>query len=123
MKKLIFIFLASLLSSNISFTCWFDDSAVHYSFFDIEELSDPTMILFLDYEAGLGLGYSEKAKDAEDANLSDLKKYLKVKVSETDLAALIYTMTYDEIAKLQKDRIALSKAAAGNAVLALWLSN
>jgi hypothetical protein len=123
MKKLILVFLASLLSSNISFTCWFDDSAVHYSFFDTEELSDPTMILFLDYEAGLGLGYSEKAKDVEDANLSDWKKYLKVKVSETDLAALIYSMTYDEIAKLQKDRIALSKAAAMNSVLALWLSD
>lgn len=115
--------MASLLSANISFTCWFDDSAVHYSFFDTEQISDPTMILFLDYDAGLGLGYSEKAKDAEDANLSDWKKYLQGKVNETDLAALIYTMSYDEIAKLQKDRVALSKAAANNSVLALWLND
>ena len=123
MKNLFLIATSLLLSANISFTCWFDDSTVHYSFFDTEEISDPTMILFLDYQAGLGLGYSEKAKEAEDANLSHWKNYLKAKVSDAELSELIYALSQDEISTLIKDRTALSAAAKNNAVLSLWLKD
>jgi hypothetical protein len=123
MKKLVLLLFASLFSANISFTCWFNDNGIHYAFFDTEEISDPTMILFMDYEAGLGLGYSEKAKDAEDANLTDWKKYLNGRVKDIDLSSLIYTMTYDEISELLKNRTALTKAAANNSVLELWLKD
>lgn len=120
MKKLFLFLAAFIILANISFTCWYDDSDGYYSFFNIESIADPTLILFVDYEAGLGLGYSEKAKDPADGNLEDWKKYLSTNISEADILKLVYQMKLEDLEKLLKNKAALKAAAADNAILALW---
>jgi len=123
MKK-IFIFLcASLLCANISYTCWFADGEEGYKFFNTDNIGDATLLFFVDYDAGLGLGYSEKAKEPKDGNLQAWAAYLKTEASDEDLAALIYKMPSADLEKILKDKNALSAAAGTNAVLSLLQKN
>jgi hypothetical protein len=123
MNKIILFTAATLLSANISYTCWFDDSEAHYPFFNKESLSDPTMLLFTDYSAGLGLGYSENASEPADGNIKDWLNHLEGAVSDNDLVDLIYKLEREELAKILKDDELLSSLAANNTVYKLWTTD
>ena len=124
MKKIFLILTASLLSANISFTCYFDDSEIGYDFFKQEFVKDPTYILFVHYQAGLSLGYSEEAQAPKDMNIESWKQYLKAEIKQEDIAELVYKMGAQELSDLILNKKALQKYAdEGNQLAAHWTKN
>lgn len=124
MKKLLLLLSALFLCGTIAYTCWYDGGDGAYKFVKQEIINDPTLLLFVEYEAGLWFGYSNNAKEPEDANLQAWKTYLKEEnISDVDLAALIYKMPKNQLVAILADKKQLAEVAKENAVLRIWQKN
>lgn len=114
-KKLLLI-LAMCISQQTSHTCGYDFSVMYYKFMENDNISDPLLIWFIDYQPEFGLGYSEKAKEPEDRNIEEWYQFLKGKVSKEDLIALIYSSTLPELEDVAKMR----SQANSPSIVQLW---
>ena len=124
MKKILLFTIALFCFASIAYTCWYDGDEGTYKFVKQEIISDPTLLLFVDYDAGLWFGYSNEAKEPEDANLIAWKNYLKAAdLSEADLAAVIYEMPENQLALLVSDKKNLAAVANDNELFKIWSGN
>jgi hypothetical protein len=122
MRNLFLVIFITLLSSNV-FTCWYDDGNYGYVFFEKQNVSDPTVLYFVNYSTQLGIGYSSMGQKPENTNLNSWKTYLGGDLEDVDVLDVVYKTKTEELKSLLEDKKLLKDQAKDRPVLALWQSN
>lgn len=122
MRNLLLVFIITFSSSNV-FTCWYDEGDYGYTFFEKQNVSDPTVLYFIDYEAKFGIGYSNLGEKPGNTNLNSWKAYLGTDAKDIDILNLVYKTESTVLASFLSNKKELKAAAEDQSVLKIWLKN